>query len=138
MIALGFCIQSSVTAIRLASKSVKVFGSLKELFQSARASALTACFHFDGYNFLLNLLDIEDRATSVKILSERIGGSQRPVTLRNSFSECYRGILAGTHVSLSLCSDDEVSMAAQWNLVPDEHFFTNIQAPAIHVMNPHR
>ncbi|KAL1486248.1 hypothetical protein MTO96_031465 [Rhipicephalus appendiculatus] len=137
MMILGFYIQSSITAIRLTPVSVRAIGSFEELFHAAKARAVTPCFDADWYTILFSLVDHQEQLALNTILAAGIGSTRR-INRATSFSECYRGTQAGTHVALSVCTDDEIAAASQWNLVPGEHYITTIQAPAIDIMNPHR
>ncbi|KAL1483908.1 hypothetical protein MTO96_032878 [Rhipicephalus appendiculatus] len=137
MMILGFYIQSSITAIRLTPLNVRAIGSFEELFHAAEARAVTPCFNTDWYTILFSLVDEQDKLALNSILAAGTGSNRR-INPATSFSECYRGTQAGTHVALSVCTDDEIAVASQWNLVPGEHYITTIQAPAIHIMNPHR
>ncbi|KAL1479739.1 hypothetical protein MTO96_051615 [Rhipicephalus appendiculatus] len=137
MMILGFYIQSSIIAIRLTPVSVRAIGSFEELFHAAKARDVTPCFDADWYTILFSLVDDQDKLALHTILVAGTGSNRR-INPTSSFSECYCGTQAGTHVALSVCTDDEIAVASQWHLVPGEHYITTIQAPVIHIMNPHR
>ncbi|KAL1446620.1 hypothetical protein MTO96_044524 [Rhipicephalus appendiculatus] len=52
--------------------------------------------------------------------------------------ECYEKAGSGTHVAFSTCTDEELSAAYRWNLVPSDRFGIMPQVSAMHIWNPLR
>ncbi|KAL1418922.1 hypothetical protein MTO96_005463 [Rhipicephalus appendiculatus] len=138
MMVLGNYVQSSITAIRSAPVAVKVVDSYPELSRVIRDRSLTPCFEEQWFDMIVFSLDPQTEAFRKDILDKGLEAYMNIVNTGSDFSECYRRTRAGTHVALSVCSDEEVAAASQWNLVPGDIYFTYVQIAAIHVMNPLR
>ncbi|XP_037499686.1 uncharacterized protein LOC119373695 [Rhipicephalus sanguineus] len=137
MMVLGFYIQSSITAIRLTPVNVRKIGSIEELERFVLAGIVTPCFNVEWYYIMPSIMENKDNLHLRNVLYVGMY-SKRRIDPSTPLSECYRGTQLGTHVSLSVCTDDEIAVASQWDLVPGQHFITTIQAPGINIMNPHR
>ncbi|KAL1416512.1 hypothetical protein MTO96_027876 [Rhipicephalus appendiculatus] len=80
----------------------------------------------------------EQSPTVRKILDGLVEYANGHLITSGDTSECFKGMYRGEMVAFATCHENEVSSAAQWDLVPGDKLVMIHQVPAMHVLNPKR
>ncbi|KAH7949255.1 hypothetical protein HPB49_006643 [Dermacentor silvarum] len=137
MIFLGNYAQSSITAIRVLPSVSASVRTLEELQPYIETCAMAPCFNWAWGDILLSFTTT-GKAPLFPFITSSVLKCWDTSHTRGNMSPCYAKAQAGSHVALSTCSDQDVSAASQWGLVPSDDLFTFPQLFVIHWLNPAR
>ncbi|KAH6936150.1 hypothetical protein HPB50_014181 [Hyalomma asiaticum] len=137
MMVLGNYLQSSITAIRTTPATVKNIKSFAELFRLIQHGAVCPCLNEEWRLFFYPSYDPVSFLRVMKLIEFSLTCDKASLHEADTVA-CYQRTRLGTHVALSVCTDNEMKIAALWDLLPGERYHTMVQAPVIHILNPLR
>ncbi|KAH6936835.1 hypothetical protein HPB50_023352 [Hyalomma asiaticum] len=137
MMVLGNYLQSSITSIRTTPATVKNIKSFAELFRLIQHGAVCPCLNEEWRLFFYPSYDPVSFLRVMKLIEFSLTCDKASLHEADTVA-CYQRTRLGTHVALSVCTDNEMKIASLWDLLPGERYHTMVQAPVIHILNPLR
>ncbi|KAH7937870.1 hypothetical protein HPB49_017007 [Dermacentor silvarum] len=137
MLFLGNYVQTSITAIRILPTASPPIQTLEELQPYLDSCAISPCVTEAWTNVMLHMT-MPGNPSLFPMIQKSFDICRNGYITHGDFFRCYEKTLAGTHVTLSTCSDEDVSSASQSGLTPSNSLCTYTELAAMQALHPAR
>ncbi|KAH7937394.1 hypothetical protein HPB49_011519 [Dermacentor silvarum] len=137
MLLLGNDVQTSITAIRVLPTASPPIQTLEELQPHLDTFAMAPCVTKAWTDVIAHMI-MPGHAPLIRMILKSFYMCQNTYITYGDIFRCYEKTLAGTHVALSTCGDEDISSASQLSLNPSSSLCSFTQLAAMQALHPAR